>query len=368
MARSKLTIPCHWDKSVLNKILDKQKFSKSDIKVSEIYGTLAKGPVLHGRAWNSIPNITKKEAVAFRRYVKSLGLKFTYLLNAPYRIGDSKDLSRVKDYLKWIVEEFEADSLMVTSHGLMNFIREIYPFIPLYISTIAGVLNFNQLENFLDINPSRVVVHHDANRNFKDLTNLVKKAQERNVEVEVMATESCLRRCPHREAHYNHLGSGRTDVPFHTICNKKKLMYPKEFLKANFIRPEDLHFYEKIGINFFKITGRSKPSSWLPKAVKAYLERSYEGNLMRLLGTDPSLKVETWIFINNKSLDGFLDSFPRDKNEKKEDFYCDEWISKMYTEGRFKVEDGTKYELNSSRMLRFCQPGYRASSIITPEK
>lgn len=49
------------------------------------------------------------------------------------------------------------------------------------------------------------------------------------------------------------------------------------------IRPEDLHYYEEIGINRFKIAGRNKKTEWLVNVVKAYSERKYEGNLLDIL-------------------------------------------------------------------------------------
>lgn len=363
---TKINIPCHWDKKILSEII-KQNSRAKNIKITEMYGVLARGPVSHGRSPNAVPDVAKKDAVIFREYVGSLGIKFIYLLNAPFTFNSRKQIEEVNDYLDWIINDFKADALMVTSYELMQFIREIQHYIPLYISTIAGVSNAKQLERFLDVNPMRVVVHHDVNRNFKDLQKLLKKAKGWGIEVELMTTESCLRRCPNREAHYLHLSSRKSDKPFHTVCNTKKLMYPREFLKANVIRPEDMHIYEEMGVSIFKITGRSKPSSWLPEVTEAYLKRKYDGNLIRLLGADPSLKTEDWIYINNKSLEGFLENFPRSGKEKDENVYCDKWISKLYKNGDFRVDDGSVYSLNDKGSL-YCQlPGERVLSVISRE-
>ncbi len=88
--------------------------------------------------------------------VKSVGLKFIYLINAPFSFEGSKR-KEVENYLYWIVNKFKADALMITSYELMEFIRKKYPKIPIFISTIAGIKNAKQLETFKAVFPSRVV-------------------------------------------------------------------------------------------------------------------------------------------------------------------------------------------------------------------
>ena len=365
MDKVKIIIPCHWNKEVLNKIAKKNSRS-ANIKVKEIYGSLSKGIIGHGRSPNSVVNITKEDAINFKKYANSLGLNFIYLLNVPFSFKECIKKQEIRDYLDWIINEFKADALMIASYELMKFIRSTYPSnIPIYISTVAGIKNSNQLKKYLDIKPSRVVPHHDVNRNFKDLEDLIQKTRKWGIEIELMVTESCLRRCPNRVAHYKHLGGGNADQPFHTICNSKRLTYPGEILKSNFIRPEDLTVYEKMGIKSFKITGRSKPATWLLEVVEAYLKKEYSGNLLRLLGTDPSLELEKWAYLDNKSLDCFLRDFP--KNKKEEDVYCNKWISKLYIEKKFKINDGSKYKLDSEKNLVCYTMGKKVSSVFSRE-
>ena len=297
--------------------------------------------------------------------MKSLKIDFVYLLNAPFTFKTNKPVDKIKNYLNWVVDKLQADALMISSYPLMQYVRKIYPDIPIYISTIAGIKTAEQLEQYRNISPSRLVVHHDVNRNFDDLSELVQKARDWGIDVELMATESCLRGCPNRETHYKYLGEGNIDKPFHTTCNRQKITYPREFIKANIIRPEDMSFYNAMGINLFKITGRSKPAAWLPEVTSAYLKRKYSKNLIRLLGIDPTLKAEEWIYINNQAMDGFLEGFPRTGIEQEENLYCDKWISKLYAEENFRVNDGTKYEIDSSGFLRCKLFGKRASSLVS---
>lgn len=366
MNKTKLTIPCHWNKKII-KTIKQQQGSSLDIEIKEVYGVLAKEVVSHGRSPESVPHVTRMEAVNFRKFIKNQGFQFVYLLNAPFTFDSVKTRKQVEAYLDWVINEFQADALMISSHELMKLVRKLYPDVRIYISTIAGVRNVGQLKTFVDIKPSRVIPHHDMNRNFHDLEKMVKQAREWNIEVELMLTESCLRRCPNRKAHYEYLSGKSNDAPFHTVCNTKKLTYPLEFLKANVIRPEDMVLYEALGMHFFKITGRSKPAEWLPEVTKAYLNRKYEGNLMRLLGIDPSLKAEDWIYINNQALNGFLENFPRTGSEIDEDAYCNRWIAKLYRNGDFHIKDETDYKIDAKGILTCAHPGKFVSRVFRAE-
>jgi hypothetical protein len=58
---------------------------------------------------------------------------------------------------------------------------------------------------------------------------------------------------------------------------------PSRFIKAAWIRPEDLGVYESMGYTTFKLLERGIPSSVLLQRVKAYSERRFTGNLADLL-------------------------------------------------------------------------------------
>lgn len=359
-----ITIPCHWNKRIVDQILDLGSLY-SNTKVTEIYGTLARGPIGHGRAPDMVPDVSKEYAVDFRKYIKKKGLQFVYLINAPLSFESSFfDQAPVERYLDWIINCFGADALMVTSHDLMELIRAKFSEVPIYISTIAGICNYEQLNSYLDICPKRVVVHHDANRNFSDLEELAAKANKKNIAIEIMLTESCLRQCPNRKEHYEYLGGARPDRAFHATCNASKVLYPARLLRANFVRPEDIDIYQSMGINIFKITGRSKPAEWLPLVVSAYLKGYFKGNLIRLLGIDPVLKAEKWIKIENGALDGFLSNFPISGKAQEENAYCNQWIYLLYKSGKFRVSDGSKYSLSREKELCCTNPGKKVLQLL----
>lgn len=375
MERSKeeveLIIPCHWDKEVIDKIITQNNHASA--KVTEVYGVLAEGgPIGHGRSPDSVVKVTRQNAIKFRKYLKKIGLRFTYLLNAPFRFNkNSQDIKVLDSYLNWILGEVKPDALIISSYKLMKYVRLFDIEVPIYISTIAGVKNVEDLQKYLDIRPAKVIPHHDVGKNWRDLRNLVLFCRNNNIKIELMVTESCLYKCPFREVHYKRLAykCNRKDSPFHLTCNAKKLINPSEFLLAGgFVRPEDLSLFKNIGVNQFKITGRSKPADWLPETVKAYQFENYEGNILRLSGIDPSLKMEDWFYIDNKGLEGFMKSFPHDRENDIKREYCETWAVKLFKEKKLYAKDGSQYYIQKGKLRLVGEGGSCISQIIRRER
>jgi collagenase-like PrtC family protease len=67
-------------------------------------------------------------------------------------------------------------------------------------------------------------------------------------------------------------------------CVMDRLENTAELLKAPWIRPEDIAYYEKnFKIDKFKIQGRQMPVEWIVKTVEVYSNRKYEGNLLDII-------------------------------------------------------------------------------------
>jgi hypothetical protein len=66
-------------------------------------------------------------------------------------------------------------------------------------------------------------------------------------------------------------------------CSYDKLKDPVQYLRSEFIRPEDLGLYREIGYDSFKVLERGAPTPVLTRRVKAYSEGRYDGNLLDLI-------------------------------------------------------------------------------------
>jgi hypothetical protein len=124
------------------------------------------------------------------------------------------------------------------------------------------------------------------NRNFPRLTAIRDAVR---CDLQLIANHVCLPNCPMQVYHQNGFAhaSGKTDTLFIDYCflrcSRLRMEDPSRFIKAAWIRPEDLGVYESMGYTTFKLLERGIPSSVLLQRVKAYSERRFTGNLADLL-------------------------------------------------------------------------------------
>ncbi len=109
-------------------------------------------------------------------------------------------------------------------------------------------------------------------------------------DLQLIVNNSCRQDCAIADPHatsLNHASQhGSKGLPFDycsVVCLDFRLREPVNYLRANWIRPEDIHLYEEMGYDNFKIVERNTPTPLLVERTKAYAERSYEGNLLDLV-------------------------------------------------------------------------------------
>ena len=274
--RTEIEIPCQWNRTILEEIVtENQRGEPSRPVINAVYGSLPRGVLGNGRAQGTVVDV--EDYVGYRNYARSQNVDFYYTLNAPHTPRYIMENEReIENDLHWIMDELQPDALIMASQGLMRKVRFILGDIPIHISSIARVSKARDIGKYLDFEPKKIIVQHDVGRNFRDLEDINRRGEELGIDITVMLTESCLRRCPDMRAHYDHVGQGGDDRNFHFGCSSQKLLHPHELLKANVIRPEDVGFYENRGISHFKITGRSKRVEWLPLVTRAYSERNFK--------------------------------------------------------------------------------------------
>jgi collagenase-like PrtC family protease len=117
-----------------------------------------------------------------------------------------------------------------------------------------------------------------------------------------------------------------------------------QILKSGWIRPEDTRRYGEI-TGYFKIVGRTSSKSMLLRAVSAYLNENWNGDLLELMaGNLYSVGMSHLMHLDNKSLGevGFFDKVTSCDKECSECDYCSALIGKLIKRGVFtpaKMED-----------------------------
>jgi hypothetical protein len=182
------------------------------------------------------------------------------------------------------------DGFVVALPYLLDLIKRHFPTVTVSISTFAIINSITKAKSWEDKGADRIIIQQDQNREFK-LLEKIRKAV--SCELELFANNLCMDQCPYPPFHatFNAHGSSNHQKTkgfamdycgFH--CAQKRLENPVEFIRGRFIRPEDIHLYEDIGIDVFKLADRIKSTKWLTNVVTAYNNRRYDGNLVDLIG------------------------------------------------------------------------------------
>jgi collagenase-like PrtC family protease len=274
---------------------------------------------------------------AFIKQVHDAGWKFSYTINGKC-LGALINYSSIKTYLQRLID-LQVDSVIISNTFLLEAAKKEFPNLDLKVSTIAEARSSRDLAYFRKFKPSTIILSSMVNRDFAFLESIMPKA-----DIELMANEVCLFRCPWRADHYNiesHDGSQCFgSFPFKN-CFDAQVTDVSEFLKARFIRPEDVAIYEKLGFQHYKITGRSCSDERIVEMAKAYLQRRYEGNMLDLFPiVQGSLKEEgdkMGIKIPNRKMDMFLPMFPTKLNKNHRCdiacgttcHFCEKYLSKI---------------------------------------
>lgn len=274
-------VPVHWDAEYIRCLA---KLNNAAAKVVELYGCLNTYGLPNGRVPLAHQDIPISEAQSIRKLFKEYDFSFTYLVNGPL-VGKGQSEFDLVEALQRVIDDLEPDAFVISDPRVGREVRRINSTIPIHISSIASVEVIEDFERFSDINPCRLILAHDLPKDPERLLPLLNYCQTNGVMVECMVTESCLYKCPLKFQHYNAIASGNDDSLYHAYCLKQRLSDPRRFLEAgSFILPQDLSFYDGLGIDIYKISGRSKGVAWLLKTTGAYLSGHYEGDLLEIMG------------------------------------------------------------------------------------
>ncbi|MFQ5851876.1 MAG: U32 family peptidase [Candidatus Binatia bacterium] len=336
-----LSVPTIWDKDYLLRLKDYPQ-------VGWLYGSLPTEIVGSGRQAALLPAVNRESAAEHIRQAHRLGLKFNYLLNTSC-LGNREYTGNfhrlMLKYIEWVAEQ-NPDMVTVTLPFLAQIIKNQFPSLKISVSKYANVDSLQKAKFWEELGADEITIPDDSlNRDFKML-----RLMRENLRcgIQVFTNLACLSGCPFAQHHANltshgaqrHEEAGGVYLEYCLAkCKNIRVRRPVEIIKSGWIRPEDLHHYEELGITKFKLVDRSLTSSGLLKRVKAYSERKYAGNLadiiclhtrrrehrfaaanleakepgirekLRLMG-DAIFAAER-ITIDNQKLDGFLDGIKK---------------------------------------------------------
>ena len=279
--------------------------------------------------------MTLEQAEEFIKLVHSAGLDFNYLLNAPCMGNmewDEDTHRELIEHIEWLCQ-VGVDRITVAIPYLLELVKRQFPQLKVEISTISHVNSVARARFFESLGADAIMVDTNINRDFKLL-----KAMRSAVKCElgVLTNSSCLYQCPYEYYHNNTLGhASQNHNPLNGVymdycvlhCSLSNFSDTSQFIKARWIRPEDIHLYQEMGIDFFKVGGRAMSTEWIVNATEAYVSLRYPGNLYDILNNfSPKTKSEVSnlsstqmatiaslprVYIDNQALKGFINFFKK---------------------------------------------------------
>lgn len=366
------SIPTNWQREIITGLSSKN----TNKEVKEVYGKLALDELGGGRPALTLAFVSRRKAKEHIADLHKNGFRFNYLLNT--LCMDNLEFSRlgqkrIRCLMDWLVK-IGVDSVTVANPFLTMLIKKNYPFMPTAASVIAKVDSVNKAKFWEGLGAERIAFPAPiVNRNFA-LLKLLRKSVK--CKIQLIANDACLCNCPTYNNHY--LMNSHASQNWHRcrgymfdyyiiMCRYRRLKDPVNLIRSSWIRPEDVSFYEDLGVDSIKLVDRRLPTNVIMKILDAYLNRSYEGNLIDLFHTlqgrtfnankrwvnklfylgnyfsmNPvkilkfsQLLSKMEIFIDNNQLDGFLKNIPKecDLNSCDTCGYC-----KMITARAVKID------------------------------
>jgi collagenase-like PrtC family protease len=301
----------------------------------QLYGVLPTSMIGSGGRGPDNVHMVENQAEEYIERAHDAGLKFDYILNAPSMGNmewDENTHRELLEHLRWITS-LGVDSVTVTIPYLIELIKRQFPHLEVRISTIAHVSSVARAKLYESLGADSITLDFNINRDFT-LLKAIRNAV--NCQLTVLLNNLCLYQCPYEYYHHDTLGhasqsynrlNGYYEDYCVLRCTLDRLYDISQIIKCRWVRPEDIHVYEEIGIDMFKTSGRSMSAERILHAATTYSSRHYQGDLYGILNViTPKIGIMNSVlpgeqndvigqpprfYIDNQALEGFIDFFKK---------------------------------------------------------
>jgi collagenase-like PrtC family protease len=349
------TVPADFKKTSIDEYVRLNGIYK-DSRVIETYGNLTLGKNFgSGRVYEYAPKADLLDLREYIEYSRRHDIEFSYTLNVPYmqnREFTQEGIREIKGFLKSL-SEAGVRSLTISMPSLMELVKLSGYEFKIKASTICHITNPNVAMAYKNMGVDRMVLDETLHRNFDMLERIRQRVGEK---IELIINTTCQVTCPYRLFHYNSVGGYSSGLSsnvgvnfFEHKCMLQRYHDTSAFIKRSWIRPEDLHYYTRIGLHYFKLQGRQHVVKGAPlKALEYYCKGHYEGNLIELLemfNPEQCFRID----LDNQCLDGYLKPFAEKTLICKHDCpncnYCTNYAAKCIdkTKAKAMLQEAEKF-------------------------
>ncbi|MFA8435572.1 MAG: U32 family peptidase [Marinifilaceae bacterium] len=341
------SIPADYNKRTIDRLNElNTKYSSSQI--IETYGNITIGNIFgSGRSYCQLPNLDLYTLAEYVKYSQDRGIDFNYTFNSSFVQNQEftvDGVRRIKEFM-FQLHEIGIRSLTIALPQLIELVNSMQLGFKIKVSAIASIDNVNKAQAYKKMGVDKIVPCELINREIKTIKDIRSAFGEK---VELIVNTPCYKDCSYRMAHYNQIScdsvKSTNDVSFTYFehkCMLRRYSDVVNWMKINFIRPEDLRLYEQIGIQHFKLQGRQAilKDGDLVKTVEAYLKESFDGNMIDLINLFSKLNPFI-VFLDNKKLDGFVEPFFKKQSFCSHDCgkcgYCEQFMLRNLDVGQIK--------------------------------
>jgi collagenase-like PrtC family protease len=307
----------------------------ADSKLIETYGQLTDfgefNKIGSGRSLRILPQADIKTLEKYVKYSLDKKIQFNYALNSSCMGNTELSKDGVKELYNFLkqLSDIGVTSLTVAMPSVIELIKTLGFNFKIKASAICQISSANKALFYKKLGVERVVIDEDIIRKFESIQEICSAFGNGT---EVIVNSLCTKNCAYKMFHYNHESHSNENISnkasgyYYNRCIHQISNDIRNSLKLNWVRPEDLKFYRNIGVNYFKIQGRQSVHKGDPvKTLKHYFDEEYNGNLIDLFTLfRKDNNYQSYLpYINNKSLNGFLEAFLNKDFCKENCYSCD---------------------------------------------
>ena len=343
MANLEFSVPYNEDAETLQEIFKLKKLGNNSI--CEVY---LSGPQEYSASGRAMDKLGLDKFLETVDKIHSAGLKVNLIMNPTCEGSEwysEEVLYKTLDYLALVHKGHGVEAVTIANPIYVKEVRKYMPDIDICASVLGDIDCLQRAIVYAELGANIITPDVSINR---DLELLKEIKRVTGTELKLMVNEGCLYKCPFRKFHFNYIShvskeSGR-ELVFVPYCHQLIREDPSQILKSGWIRPEDTQKYSEV-TNFFKIVGRESKKSKAIRAIRAYLEESWDGDLLDVVCSSlGSFANRYGIYLDNKSLDeyGFFERVTSCGQNCSRCSYCEEIAKELiavvgYTEE--KMED-----------------------------